>query len=162
MTDAEKQSLLASGAWRDAVIAETRTWMWTPYRHASRVKGVGVDCGGLLYQVYDIFLGPFKGYPDYPPDWALHKANNEIYLDFIMPYVQRVDAPVRGGFTLFQFARAFSHAAIFTGEKYIHAWGRSTAGCVKEDSPLFFMLGNQLREAQHFDVSSQWLCSLSP
>lgn len=160
--DTNPRADVLSGAWRDHVVAEARTWMWTPYRHASRVRGVGVDCGGLLYQVYGPWFGPFKEYPNYAPDWALHKDDNEIYLDFILPYVQRVDAPVKGGFTLFQFARAFSHAAIFAGEKYIHAWGRSTQGCVKEDHPSFFALGTKLREAKHFDVSSQWLCSLSP
>jgi NlpC/P60 family putative phage cell wall peptidase len=33
---------------RDEFIAEARTWIGTPYHHQARVKGVGVDCVGLV------------------------------------------------------------------------------------------------------------------
>lgn len=33
---------------RAEFIAQTRTWLGTPYHHQGRVKGVGVDCIGLL------------------------------------------------------------------------------------------------------------------
>ncbi len=32
---------------REAVVAEARSWIGTPWHHAGRVKGVGVDCVGL-------------------------------------------------------------------------------------------------------------------
>src|SRR5262245_33676873 len=36
---------------RDQIIAEARTWLRTPFRHQGRVKGVGVDCAGLVVMV---------------------------------------------------------------------------------------------------------------
>lgn len=33
-------------------VAEAITWLGTPYHHQGRVKGVGVDCGTLLCEVY--------------------------------------------------------------------------------------------------------------
>lgn len=36
---------------RAAVIREARSWIGTPYHHQGRVKGVGVDCGGLIIEV---------------------------------------------------------------------------------------------------------------
>lgn len=33
---------------RDAIVAEARTWIGTPWRHQARVKGVGVDCIGFV------------------------------------------------------------------------------------------------------------------
>ena len=33
---------------RSEFVAEARTWLDTPFRAQGRIKGVGVDCGGLL------------------------------------------------------------------------------------------------------------------
>lgn len=33
---------------RTAVIAAARGWLGTPFRHQARLRGVGVDCGGLV------------------------------------------------------------------------------------------------------------------
>ncbi len=61
--------LLITGEWRDWIIAEAKTWKGTPYQHKGRVMGVGVDCGGMIYQTYTPLLGPFKPFPkDYAQD----------------------------------------------------------------------------------------------
>jgi len=161
MDEAEKKRLLLSGEWRDWIVAEALTWKFTPYQHKSRLKGIGVDCGGLLYEVYAPLLGPFKAFPeDYPPDWAAHKDGNELYLDFILPYTAQVTAVPKGGFTLFHYGRNFSHAAIWTGTKYLHAFGRNNVGFVKESPIMFFTTrAGQLRDTKHFDVSKEWLHS---
>lgn len=156
---------LKNGTWRDLVVQEAAAWKFTPYQHKGRVKGVGVDCGGLLYEVYSPLLGPFKAFPqEYPADWAAHKEGHELYLDFIMPYVQEVEKVKRGGFSLFHYGRNWSHAAIWTGNSYIHAYGRNNVGFVKE-SPIgfFFAKNGKLRPTKHFDVSERWLSQfLSP
>jgi NlpC/P60 family putative phage cell wall peptidase len=36
---------------RHDVVAEARSWIGTPYRHQGRLKGVGVDCLGLIVGV---------------------------------------------------------------------------------------------------------------
>ena len=161
MEQADKQALLGSDRWRDWVATEAQKWMWTPYQHKGRLRGVGVDCGGLLYEVYCPLLGPFRPFPtDYPPDWAAHKDGHELYLDFIKPYVTEIKRPVKGGFTLFHYGRNFSHAAIYLGANYIHAFGRNNVGCVNENPPNFFTnKAGKLRDQKHFDVSEQWLRS---
>ena len=85
--------------WRQAVEDEARTWKGTPFHHKGRVKGVGVDCGGYLHCVYSQFF-PLPEFPrEYASDWAVH-SENEIYLDWIAPFVVEVKAPVQGGLTL--------------------------------------------------------------
>jgi len=155
-----RRRLLASDEWRQYVIDEARTWKGTPYQHKGRIKGVGADCGGIVYQVYNPLLGPFKPFPkDYAQDWAVH-VDNEIYLDFIKPYVSEVDNPIPGGLAFFMVGRNFSHAAVCTEKRtYIHAWGRTQSGGVIESDIHFFKMGNgnKPRLVKFFDVSEAWL-----
>lgn len=156
----ERSELLASGEWRQWIIDEGRTWKRTPYQHKGRVKHVGVDCGGLIYQVYNPILGPFKPFPkDYAPDWSLHREN-EIYLSFIEPYVVEVKKPSPACVAMFKIGRNFGHAAICTERgTFIHAWGRNQEGCVVESQLNFFRYGEsgRLRPVKYFDVSEEWL-----
>lgn len=131
-------------SWREDAIAEAKTWLWTPFLHRARVKGVGVDCGGLLYEVYQKYL-PLPEFPKYSEDWMLHRSE-EVYLSFIGPFAKEVPVPVPGGFTVFKIGRTYSHAGIFTGSSYIHA---NRAGrAVKEDAPVVFAR----HEKKHFDL----------
>ena len=36
---------------RAAVVAEARRWIDTPYQHQARLRGIGVDCAGLVIGV---------------------------------------------------------------------------------------------------------------
>lgn len=36
---------------RDQIVAEARTWIDTPFHHQGRLKGVGVDCVGVIVEV---------------------------------------------------------------------------------------------------------------
>ncbi len=36
---------------REAIVAEARSWLGTPWQHQARAKGVGVDCAGLVIGV---------------------------------------------------------------------------------------------------------------
>src|SRR3954454_10152249 len=61
------------GALRAAVVTEAETWIGTPFHHAARVKGAGVDCLMLLAEVYEragITAGRINP-PFYVPDWHL-------------------------------------------------------------------------------------------
>jgi NlpC/P60 family putative phage cell wall peptidase len=53
------------------IVAETRSWIGTPYRHQASLKGVGCDCLGLLRGVWRALCGdePERA-PPYAPDWA--------------------------------------------------------------------------------------------
>lgn len=126
---------MPSENWSEKLIKEARTWIGTPYVPRGRVKGVGADCGGILYELYNPEFGPFAPYPEYPPDWAMH-ADTERYLDFIMPYVVQVPQARIGGFSLFHIGLAHAHAAILVDKnEYLHAWGRLRAGSVTTSKP---------------------------
>jgi cell wall-associated NlpC family hydrolase len=144
--------------WRQVVIDEARSWKRTPYVHKGRVKGVGVDCGGMIYEIFAPLL-PLPSFPkDYPQDWAMHRESNELYLDFIMPFVKEVDQPVMGGITVFHFGRNFSHGAIVSEKKtFIHAYGRNDFGKVIESRAEFFYQGRKPRPQKHFDIDPKWL-----
>lgn len=101
---------------REAVVAEARTWLRTPYHHQGRLKGVGVDCAMLLCDVYHaVGLIPHLDPRPYPPDWHLHRST-ERYLGWVEQYAGSVEAPQPGDIALWRFGRCFAHGAI------VEAW----------------------------------------
>ncbi len=137
--------------WQDIVCEEAMTWLGTPYVPKARVKGVGADCGTMLYACYckirDLPPMPM----DYAVDWSAHK-DDELYLDFIMPYVKQVMNAPRGGFTLFRLGLAYAHAAIKLDDKnYIHAWGRKGEGAVTITPARVLLALSKDFPAKHFE-----------
>ena len=56
---------------RNLIITEARSWIGTPYRHQTSLKGVGCDCLGLLRGVWRAVVGEEPELPPpYSPDWA--------------------------------------------------------------------------------------------
>lgn len=56
---------------RNAIIAEARSWIGTPYTHQASVKGVGCDCLGLVRGVWRAIYGSEpEDPPPYTRDWA--------------------------------------------------------------------------------------------
>jgi NlpC/P60 family putative phage cell wall peptidase len=55
----------------EAVVAQARVWIGTPYRHQASCRGAGTDCLGLLRGVWREILGPEpEAVPAYTPDWS--------------------------------------------------------------------------------------------
>jgi len=53
------------------IIAATRGWIGTPYRHQASVRGAGCDCLGLVRGVWrDVYGTEPEVAPAYSPDWA--------------------------------------------------------------------------------------------
>src|SRR5512141_3116340 len=79
------------------IIEEALSWVGTPWRHASRQKGHGVDCGQLLIAVYES-AGVVDGvtFSSYPQDWALHR-NEEKFLGIVERYALKVIDEVQPG-----------------------------------------------------------------
>jgi cell wall-associated NlpC family hydrolase len=103
----EQENLL-----RQSIVDEAMTWLRTPWRHASMVKGAGVDCGQLLIAVYAEcgFIARYT--PDYyPQDFAQH-SSEERFLANIERYSSRVELPKKGDIVVWKYGRCFSHAAI--------------------------------------------------
>ena len=56
---------------RDEIVAKTRSWIGTPYRHQASLKGVGCDCLGLVRGVWRAVIGEEpERTPPYAPDLA--------------------------------------------------------------------------------------------
>lgn len=54
----------------EAVVAEARRWVGTPYRHQASLRGVGCDCLGLVRGVWRALLGPEpEAAPPYAAGW---------------------------------------------------------------------------------------------
>jgi len=107
---------------RDAVIAEARAWIGTPFHHQGRTRGLGCDCRGLVGGVA-VALGlvppdwwtasfdpQFAGYPEQPPPGLLERA-----CDSFMP---RTDAPQPGDVVMVEFLRYPQHLGILA--PYVH------------------------------------------
>lgn len=95
----------------------------TPYHHAARIKGVGIDCATMLVMagheaglVEDITL------PEYSPQWMLHR-NEELYLQIIEQHCEEVEPPAMpGDIAIWKVGRTFSHAAVVVEwPKIVHA-----------------------------------------
>ena len=127
------------GAARQAIVAEARSWIGTPYLHQGRVKGVGVDCAMLLLEVYerarqiphlelaDVVADPGTQIAKYPPDWMLHR-DEERYLEIVERFARRIEArqPQDGDIALYRWGRTISHGAIVDRwPRIIHAYSRT-------------------------------------
>lgn len=98
---------------RDAIVAEARSWLRTPWHHMARCKGAGVDCAQLLVAVYaSVGLVPADiGTEYYPPDWHLHR-DEPRFLAELRKYSDPVGAALPGDVAMFKYGRHAAHGAI--------------------------------------------------
>ena len=72
---------------RAAIVAETRDWLGTPYRHQASAKGAGTDCLGLLRGVWRAVIGPEPVVPPpYSMDWD-EPQGREVLLDAALAHL---------------------------------------------------------------------------
>lgn len=118
---------------RDAVVAETETWIGTPYRGWSCVKGAGADCGQLLYGVYRNcgLIPEMTELPkDYPLFIGLHRASTE-YVDLVLKFFREIpESEVQPGDLVvwrLSGSKSFCHGGIVKSwpDYFIHAYGDS-------------------------------------
>lgn len=131
--------------WEQHVLNEAESWLGTPYAARQCLKGQGADCGSFLHHCYSLVL-PLKTMPkDYAVDWSLH-STDELYMDFIKPYVEEVDRPIYGGLGTWLFGRAYAHGGLIDRDgSILHAYGRTGAGTVRRSRVSFFRLGGKPR-----------------
>lgn len=103
---------------RQQIVDIARSWLRTPYHHAARIKGVGVDCGTFLAEVFaEAGAVPTVDIADYPHDWHLHRSD-EKYLAYVKRYAWEVvdgSDPDVGDVVVWKFGRCFSHGGIYIG-----------------------------------------------
>lgn len=93
-------------------VKEALTWLGTPYHHQGRIKGVGVDCGTLICEVYEkVGLMNHLDPRPYPQDWHLHQMG-ERYLEHVKSVCFEVEDPQPGDIVLYKVGLCASHAGI--------------------------------------------------
>jgi NlpC/P60 family putative phage cell wall peptidase len=66
---------------RQAILAEARGWIGTPYQHQASVKGAGCDCLGFVRGVWRAIYGAEpEAAPAYTPDWAERHGEETLLL----------------------------------------------------------------------------------
>ncbi|ARK56313.1 NlpC/P60 family protein [Burkholderia pseudomallei] len=104
---------------REQFVAEARSWLDTPYQHQGRLKGVGVDCIGLLACVAHALDLSDADFTDYErrPDGRLRPVL-ETHLERV-PLDEAQGADV----LLFAWSSTPIHIAIMTDATHIiHAY----------------------------------------
>ena len=138
------------------MVTEAESWIGTPFHHAARVKGAGVDCLMLLAEVYE--RAGVAGHidpPFYVPDWHLHR-DAERYMEGLLRYARPLDdtGPLPGDIALFRFGRTFSHGAIVTGwPRLVHAYWN--IGVVHGDATLYPLAGRPVRFFSPFKAMAE-------
>jgi cell wall-associated NlpC family hydrolase len=123
---------------RIAVAQEARSWVGTPYHSNQYVKGVGVDCGWLLADVYAAthVIAPIDlGY--YAREWHMHHeasvagmpapTKEEFYVEWLQQFCTDITgaAPQAGDIGLWKFGLCWSHGGIFVSPTHlVHAYVR--------------------------------------
>jgi NlpC/P60 family putative phage cell wall peptidase len=107
------------------VVAEAQRWIGTPFHHAARIQGAGVDCVNLLAAVYSaagIVVEP--EFEPYSPAWHLHRSEPRFLLG-LRQYGKPVPlaSAEPGDVVMFRYGRHAAHAAIVVAwPVVIHAW----------------------------------------
>ena len=116
---------------REQIVAVTRSWIGTPYRHQASRKGVGADCLGLIRGVWrEIYGAEPAPYPPYTPDWA-EATGEETLLNAARTHLSEIaiGKVCPGDVLLFRMGLGHpaKHCAIVSADqRIIHAyWGRA-------------------------------------
>ena len=103
---------------RAAIVAAARSWIGTPYHHQASVRGVGVDCIGLVRGVWrDLYGVEPQRLPAYTADWA-EADGDEALLRAARRHLIEIEmaVPRPGDMVVFRLRGdvAAKHAAIMT------------------------------------------------
>ncbi|MEO1639733.1 MAG: NlpC/P60 family protein [Pseudomonadota bacterium] len=123
----------------NAIVAEARAWLGTPYAHQASTKGVGCDCLGLIRGIWRAQYGAEPcPIPAYTPDWS-EPQGDEALLNAAQTYLHpATDTEAPGDVLLFRMARGAvaKHLGILSlsgnTPHFIHAY----AGHGVVESPL--------------------------
>jgi cell wall-associated NlpC family hydrolase len=100
---------------RQAIVAEAKTWLGTPYRGWSCAKGAGTDCGQFLYGLFrNTGHLPVLDLPtDYNLQVAQHAASTE-YIDIVADHMREIPEheAQAGDVVVYKLGLAYAHAAL--------------------------------------------------
>lgn len=133
---------------RAAIVAEARTWEFTPFRHGQHVKGAGTDCAGLIAGVYNAAIAAGLKVRVYPEQWFLHRMEEWYINDLVESGFIEVAPEQRGAgdIVLSKMGRVFCHGAIILDwPKVIHAEGSGDAVIIVNTKADFYFQYRQLK-----------------
>lgn len=112
----------------EAIIAECRQWLGTPYQHQSSVKQVGCDCLGLLYGIWRKLYGNEpQQIPSYTPDWGIADRSEHL-LAAANRYLTKTDCLDPATVIFFRWRNnlpAKHIGIVVTKNSFIHAYERA-------------------------------------
>jgi cell wall-associated NlpC family hydrolase len=97
------------------IIEEADTWIGTPYKHYSGIKGVGADCGLFIMRVYaNCGLIEYKQPEFYPTDWAWHSPTGEWFKEIVLENCTKIEKEEvkTGDIILYKFGKTLSHGSL--------------------------------------------------
>lgn len=109
----------------DVFIEEARSWIGTPWQHQARLKGIGVDCVGVVQKSYEKATGKKCeyeiNYHRIPPIGREERLEEILGVYFDKKEGKELE---RGDVMLFSFKNKLSnHVGIYTGDgNMVHAW----------------------------------------
>lgn len=102
------------------LIEIARTWIGTPYVHQGRLKGVGVDCVGLIAcSALEAGLISQADYDSLPVNYS-RQANLATLRQQVIRFLRPVSAAQPGDVFSFRFALHDQHLGLYTGNGIIH------------------------------------------
>lgn len=103
---------------RADIIAEARTWIDTPFHHQGRLKGIGVDCAGLIIGIaHALKLSDFDCH-----DYGREPTNGQMRM-LLEEHMDKATMPLPGDALLFAFDVMEQHLGILTDTNtIIHAY----------------------------------------
>ncbi|WP_413717133.1 NlpC/P60 family protein [Silicimonas sp. MF1-12-2] len=113
----------------EAVIAEARRWIGTPYRHQASVRGAGCDCLGLLRGVWrEVYGREPEEPPPYSMDWD-EVARGEVLMSAACRHLNERERTkvIPGDVILFRMREdaVAKHLGICSSaQSFIHAYAR--------------------------------------
>lgn len=144
---------------RAAVINEALSWVGTPFKNCSDIKGPkgGVDCAMLMVRA-NVDTGrvpPFDPRP-YAPAHMLH-SREQKFLGWIRDTLGgvEVETPRVGDNIIYEFGLCFSHGGVLiNSEEIVHAWTGCNLTYVSrlDETDLKWRRDNTPRPMKAFEV----------
>jgi len=107
---------------RKQIVEEARTYLGTPFHHQGRLKGIGVDCIGLLIGVgkkLGLITYDYIAYSRYPDGVTLRR---EISREFIEINIRDVKVGDIWLYWLDKKSKAPQHVGIITDYGFVHTY----------------------------------------
>ncbi len=106
-----------------SIISQTKTWLNTPYQHQGRLKGIGVDCSGLVIGVArELWLKNKYGQPIQDISGYPRILKPDFLAAALLEQFEPTQHPQPGDIILFRIKRTPQHLGLLTQDSFMHAY----------------------------------------